>query len=118
MGVKIYRIVVQRADIADISLIGNKKKVQQLIRQAKSAGYDLLSVSAGYREGTNTHTLALVHTHTRWHWCEHTHTHTGTGADAAQIGEDMASLTRRAKLLKLKSVKSDKLAVLDTNLTP
>lgn len=71
MGVKIYRIVVQRADIADISLIGNKKKVQQLIRQAKSAGYDLLSVSAGYREGTNTHT--------HWHW--YTRTHTGTGAN-------------------------------------
>lgn len=108
MGVKIYRIVVQRADIADISLIGNKKKVQQLIRQAKNAGYDLLSVSAGYREGTNAHT--------HWHW--YTRTHADTGADAAQIGEDMASLTRRAKLLKLKSVKSDKLAVLDTNLTP
>ena len=116
MRVKIYRIVVRRADIADISLIGNKKKVQQLIRQAKNAGYDLLSVSAGYREGTNAHT--------HWHWYTRTHTgtgadtHTGTGADAAQIGEDMASLTRRAKLLKLKSVKSDKLAVLDTNLTP
>ena len=74
MRVEIYRIVVQRADIADISLIGNKKKVQQLIRQAKSAGYDLLSVSAGYKEGTNTHT----------HW--YTRTHTGSGADAALIG--------------------------------
>ena len=65
-----------------------------------------------------------VQTHTHWHWYTRTHagtgadTHTGTGADAAQIGEDRASLTRRAKLLKLKSVKSDKLAVLDTNLTP
>ena len=62
MRVEIYRIVVQRADIADISLIGNKKKVdEQLVRQAKSAGYDLLSVGAGYKEGTNTHT--------HWFWC-------------------------------------------------
>ena len=86
MGVKIYRIVVQRADIADISLIGNKKKVQQLIRQAKNAGYDLLSVSAGYKEGTNTHTHWYTRTHTGTGADTHTHTHTGSGADAALIG--------------------------------